>query len=144
MAIPAKIQSSRSSVSVRSRSILTGSMARLRPRRCDSRLTWVSTTTPLGMPKASPRTTLAVLRATPRRRRQFRHGAGDFAVEVVQQLGGGLANGAGLAAKEAGLADDLFNFELGGGGQGPGCGIALKEFGCDPVDGDVGGLGRRG
>ena len=69
------------------------------------------------------------------------HGAGDFAVEFVQQLGGGLANGAGLAAEEAGLANDFFNFELGGGGQGLGRGVAAEEFRRDPVDGDVGGLG---
>ena len=71
------------------------------------------------------------------------HGAGDFAVEFVQQLGGGFANGAGLAAEEAGLANDFFNFELGGRGQGLGGGVAAEEFGRDPVHGDIGGLGRQ-
>ena len=49
---------------VRSRSILTGSVSVLRPRRRLRRLTWVSTGNP-GTPKALPRMTLAVLRPTP-------------------------------------------------------------------------------
>jgi hypothetical protein len=54
---------------MRSRSIRCGVFPRESPSRSDSRATWVSTTTPSLMPKQLPRTTFAVLRATPRRRR---------------------------------------------------------------------------
>ena len=68
IAIPAKIQSSVSRTFMRSLSIFTGSVASLNPKRCANRFTWVSTTTPLASPNASPRTTFAVYRATPRSR----------------------------------------------------------------------------
>ncbi len=51
--------------SIKSRSTFTGSVCLVSPRRMLSRPTCVSTTTPDGMPKAVPRTTLAVLRPTP-------------------------------------------------------------------------------
>ena len=47
-----------------------GVVALVKPKRVESRDTWVSTTTPTLMPKAFPRTTLAVLRATPGKRDQ--------------------------------------------------------------------------
>src|ERR1035437_6491572 len=47
-----------------SASILTGSFCRVRPSLALRRVTWVSTASP-GKPKATPRTTLAVLRPTP-------------------------------------------------------------------------------
>ncbi len=59
------IQRSLGHSGIRSCSIFTASSLVVMPSRWDSRMTWVSTTTPLGMPKAVPRTTLAVLRATP-------------------------------------------------------------------------------
>ena len=49
-----------------SSSISTGSADAVSLRRAASRVTWVSTAKP-GLPKATPRTTLAVLRPTPRR-----------------------------------------------------------------------------
>ena len=50
---------------MRSCSIFFGSSCLVRSRRRESRMTCVSTTTPLAMPKPEPRTTLPVLRATP-------------------------------------------------------------------------------
>lgn len=47
-------------------SICTGSCAVVKPRRRVNRVTWVSTGNP-GTPYATPRTTFAVLRPTPRR-----------------------------------------------------------------------------
>src|SRR2546430_16227055 len=52
------------SILVTSASILTGSVLLVRPRRRVSRFTWVSTAKP-GTLKATPSTTLAVLRPTP-------------------------------------------------------------------------------
>src|SRR5207244_3755076 len=46
------IHSSRGSCSIRSRSIFTASSCSVKPRRCDSRVTCVSTTTPAAIPKA--------------------------------------------------------------------------------------------
>src|SRR5215510_12538120 len=51
--------------SIRSASIFSGCLFTVNPSRCDRRDTCVSTTTPVGIPKAAPRTTLAVLRPTP-------------------------------------------------------------------------------
>jgi hypothetical protein len=50
---------------MRSFSIPKGVVSVVKPNRVESRETWVSTTTPTLMPKAFPRTTFAVLRATP-------------------------------------------------------------------------------
>ena len=49
---------------IRSRSIFTGSSCRVKPSRCESRRTCVSTTIPCALPR-SAETTFAVLRATP-------------------------------------------------------------------------------
>src|SRR5438876_381175 len=57
-------QSERGRSRARSRSILTGSSCRVKPSRCESLRTCVSTTTPCGSP-SSAATTLAVFRATP-------------------------------------------------------------------------------
>ena len=65
-------QNSRGTSFWRSRSIRTGSSCFVRPRRCDSRRTCVSTTTPCGSP-SSAATTLAVLRATPGKPQQVLH-----------------------------------------------------------------------
>src|SRR6059058_2449805 len=58
------VHSSGGSILVTSASIFTGSVLLVRTSRLVSRLTWVSTANP-GMPKATPSTTLAVLRPTP-------------------------------------------------------------------------------
>ena len=59
-----RAQSARGTTRWRSRSILTGSSFRVRPSRCESRRTCVSTTMPCACP-SSAATTFAVLRATP-------------------------------------------------------------------------------
>ena len=59
-----RAQSARGTSRMRSRSIFTGSSCRVKPSRCDSRRTCVSTTMPSALPR-SAETTFAVLRATP-------------------------------------------------------------------------------
>src|SRR5690606_7236627 len=65
IAWPKKIHSSRGTSSTRSCSTFGAVVSPVSPSRAESRRTWVSTTTPEGMSKAVPRTTFAVLRATP-------------------------------------------------------------------------------
>src|SRR5437660_1171253 len=58
---------SRGTSPIRSRSIFTGSVSRVRPSRVDRRCTCVSTTIPSFFRNQVPSTTFAVLRPTPRR-----------------------------------------------------------------------------
>ena len=58
-------QSLRGNSAIKSCSISTGSVCFVQPSRWLMRCTWVSTTTPSGVPNATPSTTLAVLRPTP-------------------------------------------------------------------------------
>ena len=119
-AMPAKIQSSWSSVSVRSRSILTGSVARAEAEALGQALDVGVDDDAAGDAEGFAKDDVGGLAGDAAETQEFGHGAGDFAVKVVDQLGGGLANGAGFAAEEAGLADDFLDLELGGGCQGRG------------------------
>src|SRR5205814_118775 len=59
------IHSSCGSCCIRSRSIFTASSCSVSPSRCESRVTCVSTTTPVAMSNAVPNTTFAVFLPTP-------------------------------------------------------------------------------
>ena len=97
-------QYSRGTSLTRSRSILTGSSCRVRPSRCESRRTCVSTTIPSAWPR-SAMTTFAVLRATPGSRSSSSIVPRHLAVVVLEQHRHRPAQRLRLLAEEAGRAD---------------------------------------
>ncbi len=104
---------------ISSRSICSGVLPVVRPRRLASRLTCVSTTMPSAIPKAVPSTTLAVLRPTPLRRRQGLQVPGDLAAVAARRPAGHRQQVAGLGPEKTGRADQ--RLELGRHGPREAC-----------------------
>ena len=92
------------------------------------------------MPNHDPRTTLAVLRATPGMRSSSSMVCGDLAAELSVTTAAGALDGLGLVAEEAGGADELFELRQGSAAMA-GRGEGLEERRRDHVDAHVGALG---
>ena len=99
-----------------SSSTFTGSSCSVSPRRRDSRPTWVSTGRP-GRPKATLRTTLAVLRPTPGSVTRSSSAGGHLAVEALDERRRHADEALRLVLVEAGRADDLLDLAGIGGGE---------------------------
>ena len=94
-----------------SSSIFTGSVAEVSLSNRVSRVTCVSTANP-GTPNATPSTTFAVLRPTPRSVHQILHPRRHLTAVAQHEVLAHLANRASLGAKEPRLVDDRFDIAL--------------------------------
>ena len=104
------IQSDFGSSSIRSRSICSGFVLSVKPRRCVIRLTWVSTTTPLGMPNAVPKHHVGRFAADAGKMHEIVQRTWDFAVVVCDDTLRHADQVVRLGPEEPGGTDDFLQF----------------------------------
>ena len=121
-------------------SALTGSVWAVQPKRRASRPKCVSTVMP-GMPKALPRTTLAVLRPTPGRVDEVVEPGRNLAAVALDERGTELEQGSVLARKKPSGPMICSRLLAVGAGHRRGVGVGREQRRADGVDPLVGGLG---
>ena len=129
-------------ISIISRSICSGDVLLVSPKRYVIRLTCVSTTTPLGIPHTVPSTTLAVFASDAGQRHQIVQRFGDLAAKPLDHSLCHAAKAGGLGSKEACRANDLLEIGLRRGGQRFDVGVFGKQHRRHHVDALIGTLGR--
>ena len=114
---------SSAATAIRSCSIFSAVISRVRPSRRVIRVTWVSTTTPVALPIRRAQDDVGRLASDSRQFHQQLHLDRDFPVVSIDQLLAAGLDALGLAAKEPGALD--FLFELGQRQRG--------KVGCDGI-----------
>ena len=110
------------------------------PNLLASRLTWVSTTIPVAMPNAVPRTTFAVLRPTPPVR-SVHPGRGGSRHRDGRRPDWPSPAGCEPWPKKAGRTDQGFELTGAGAREAGGIGKPAEQFGGDHVDPSIRALG---